>query len=264
MRFLVTNDDGISSPGLATIVEALQSFGEVCVVCPSENKSAVGHAISFQKPLEINETKVFGDHVKAWSVNGTPADCVKIAMEVLVPNEIDFVVSGMNIGSNIGRDSYYSGTIGGAREASFYGLPAIAFSLDIADAQEADFRSAQHLFTNTMEIILRNQFSRHLLLNVNIPYIEESLCRGVKFAEFDYSIQRYKFSEVKDADGIVGYYLNDMQEGHVLGNVKSDFRLLKEGYITVTPLEVQLTDSYYKREIEHWFKESHVAIEWSL
>ena len=264
MRFLVTNDNGITSPGLVTIVEALQNFGEVSVVCPSEEKRAVGHSISFQKPLYVNETKVFGGSVKAWTINGTPADCVKVAMEVLLPNEIDFVVSGMNIGSNIGRDSYYSGTIGGAREASFYGLPAVAVSLDVVDALLTDFSAAEQLFTNTMEIILENQFPRDLLLNINIPDVEESQCKGVKFAELDYSIQRHKYIEVSDASAIVCYWLENNQEDQSSKNLNSDFRLLKEDYFTVTPLEVQLTDQYYKREIEHWFKESHDTSKGSL
>lgn len=264
MRFLVTNDDGIASPGLAIIVEALKKFGEVSVVCPSENKSAVGHSISFQKPLYVNETNVFGDCVKTWTMNGTPADCVKVALDVLVPNEIDFVVSGMNIGSNIGRDSYYSGTIGGAREASFYGLPAVAVSLDVVNALLTDFSAAKQLFTNTMEVILENQFPCDLLLNINIPYVEENECKGVKFAELDYSIQRYKHIEKKDESGIICYWLKGNQEALVSENINSDFRLLKEDYITVTPLEVQLTSQYYQKEINYWFKESRTAIEGSL
>jgi len=264
MRFLVTNDDGITSPGLAIIVEALQKFGEVSVVCPKEDKSAVGHSISFRNPLYVNETKVFGDNVKAWTINGTPADCVKIALEVLVPNQIDFVVSGMNIGSNIGRDSYYSGTIGGAREASFFGLPAVAVSLDVTGIALTDFSPAKQLFKNTMEVILQKQFPSSLLLNINIPYVMESKCKGVKFAELDYSIRRYKHIEENDTNGIVCHWLRVNSEEQASEDLNSDFRLLKEDYITVTPLEVQLTNDYYKREIEHWFKDSYVAIEGGL
>ncbi len=256
MRFLVTNDDGISSPGLVTIVEGLQHYGEVFVVCPNQDKSAVGHSVSFNKPLKVNETPIFGANVKAWTVNGTPADCVKIAMDVLIPNEIDFVVSGMNIGSNIGRDSYYSGTIAGAREASFYGLPAIAVSLDRVDAQSTDFSASKQLFMTVIGTILKNKFPRNLLLNINIPNIEVSQCKGVKYAELDFTIQRYKHAEVIDENGLVFYWLKGNQVQLASENLVSDFTLLREGYITVTPLAVELTDQYYKREIEHWFEES--------
>ena len=124
MKFLLTNDDGIASPGLAAIVEVMKQYGEVFVVCPDRDKSAVGHSITFREPLEVLETSVFGEGVKAWTVNGTPADCVKIALQILVPNEIDFVVSGMNLGSNVGRDSYYS-----ARLVQHGKLPFLAYQL---------------------------------------------------------------------------------------------------------------------------------------
>ena len=261
MRFLLTNDDGISSPGLAAIVEVMKHYGEVFVVCPDQDKSAVGHSITFRDPLKVQETTVFGNDVKAWTVNGTPADCVKIALEVLVPNKIDFVVSGMNIGSNIGRDSYYSGTIAGAREASFFGIPAVAVSLDILNAQHTDFSSSKKLFARVMGTILKNQFPSNLLLNINIPYTVEEQCKGIKFAELDYSIKRYKHIEVSDSSGLFIYRLKENQHQHTSDNPIGDFTLLEKDYITITPLGVQLTDQSYKREVEHWFNENHAVYE---
>ncbi|MCZ2259162.1 5'/3'-nucleotidase SurE [Sporosarcina sp. G11-34] len=255
MKFLLTNDDGISSPGLAAIVEVMEQYGDVIVVCPNRDKSAVGHSVTFREALKVQETTVFGENVKAWTVNGTPADCVKMALEMLVPNEIDFVVSGMNIGSNIGRDSYYSGTIAGAREASFFGIPAVAVSLDVFDGSLTNFSESKKLFSNVMKTLLQKQYASNLLLNINIPYIEETQCTGIKFAELDYSIQRYKHVEMSDPSGRIVYWLKEHQAEHIADNPISDFKLLEEGYITVTPLEVQLTDQNYKREIEHWFKE---------
>ena len=256
MKFLLTNDDGISSPGLAAIVDVMKQYGDVFVVCPDRDNSAVGHSITFRDPLKVLETDIFGEDVKAWTVSGTPADCVKMAMEVLVPDVIDFVVSGMNIGSNVGRDSYYSGTIAAAREASYFGVPAVAVSLDLADAQHTDFSAAKNLFTNTMRIILRNQYASNLLLNINIPNIEEEQCKGIKFAELDFSIQRHTYVEERSLSGEVVYWLNGHPTQLRFDAPEGDFTLLQEGYITVTPLEIELTNRSKKAEVEKWFKKS--------
>lgn len=250
MRFLVTNDDGVFSPGLAAIVEVLQQYGEVNVVCPNQDKSAAGHSITLLKPLYVNETSVFGENVKAWTVNGTPADCVKMALEVLLPNEIDLVVSGMNMGSNTGRDIYYSGTIAGAREASFFKIPAIAVSLDIFNEDLTDFSSSKKLFSNVLETILSKQYTSNLLLNINIPHIDESHYKGIRFAELDYSIHQYKLNEVIEPSGPVYYLLKDHQMQLPLTTFTSDIILLQQGFITVTPLEVRLTDQNYTNENE--------------
>lgn len=256
MKFLLTNDDGISSPGLAAIVDVMKQYGDVYVVCPDRDNSAVGHSITFRESLKVLETDVFGEDVKAWTVSGTPADCVKMAMEVLVPDVIDFVVSGMNIGSNVGRDSYYSGTIAAAREASYFGVPAVAFSLDLADAQHTDFSAAKNLFTNTMRIILRNKYASNLLLNINIPNIEEEQCKGIKFAELDFSIQRHTYVKERSLSGEVVYWLNGQPTQLRFDAPEGDFTLLQEGYITVTPLEIELTNRSKKTEVEKWFKKS--------
>ena len=255
MKFLLTNDDGISSPGLAAIVDVMKQYGDVFVVCPDRDNSAVGHSITFREPLKVLETNVFGEDVTAWTVSGTPADCVKMALGVLVPNEIDFVVSGMNIGSNVGRDSYYSGTIGAAREASFFGIPAVAVSLDIDDAQHMDFSASKKLFNTTMEVILKNQFSPNLLLNINIPNREEAQCKGIRFAELDFGIQRYMYIEERNPSGEVVYWLKGRPSQLIFDAPEGDFTLLQDGYITVTPLGIQLTDRGNKVEVEHWFNE---------
>ena len=252
MKFLLTNDDGIASPALAAIVDVMKEYGEVFVVCPDKDMSGEGHSVTFREPLRVLETTVFGENVKAWTVSGTPADCVKIALDVLVPDEIDFVVSGMNIGSNIGRDSYYSGTIAGAREASFYNIPAVAVSLDV-DATLTDFSTSKILFNTVIGIILQQQYAPNLLLNINIPNIDESQCKGVTFAELDFSVKRYGHLGEIDLGGNEVYWLTGQPSQLTFDELEGDFSLLHEGYITVTPLETQVTDVGSKREIEHWF-----------
>ena len=261
MKFLLTNDDGISSPGLAAIVDVMKQYGEVFVVCPDRDQSGVGHSITFREPLKVQETTVFGEDVKAWTVSGTPADCVKVALDVLVPNIIDFVVSGMNIGSNVGRDSYYSGTIGAAREATYYGLPAVAVSLDIVGGQLPDFSIAKKHFSDVMGTILKNQYTPNLFLNINIPNLEEAKCKGVKFAELDFSIQRNSYIKESSLSAEAVYWLKGQPMQLTFAVLEGDFTLLQEGYITVTPLEIQMTEQGSKAGIEQWFNEELVVLQ---
>lgn len=253
MKFLLTNDDGILSPGLEVLVEAMKNYGEVYVVCPHRDQSAVGHSISFRNPLFIRETSKFGEEIKAWTVNGTPADCVKIAMEVLLPDTIDMVVSGINMGSNIGRDCYYSGTIGAAREAVFYGVPAIAVSLDLMAKEIPNFHAVKPLFSNTFGMLLNGQSSMEGLLSINIPNVDVDECKGIKFAPLDFSIQRYCYTEEVNTKGETIYWLKESQLPAPLKMSNGDEQLLRDHYVTVTPLAIEMTN--YKRieEIENDF-----------
>lgn len=258
MKFLLTNDDGISSPGLAAIVDVMKQYGEVFVVCPDRDQSGVGHSITFREPLQVQETTVFGEDVKAWTVSGTPADCVKVALDVLLPDTIDFVVSGMNLGSNVGRDSYYSGTIGAAREATYYGLPAVAVSLDILIGELTDFKEVGNLFNNVIGRVLKNKFTPDLFLNINIPNLDEAECKGVKLAELDFGIQRNSYIRESTPSGGVDYWLKGQSTQLTFAALEGDFSLLQEGYITVTPLEIQMTNRRNKETVEAWFTESLV------
>lgn len=254
MKFLVTNDDSIFSPGLAAVVDVLQHFGQVYVVCPDQERSAVSHSITLQKPLKVTKMSLFGANVQAWTVNGTPVDCVKLAFEVLVPKDIDLVISGMNIGSNIGHDYYYSGTISGAIEASLHGISAIATSLDIYDAQQADFTAPKKMLFNVMKALVNRPNSEPILFNINLPYIDEKQCKGVKVASLDFSVQRYTHVEVSDPNGQLFYWLKDQRAWLTSEFPNHDFTCLKEGYITVTPLDVPHIKQQQATDIEKWFE----------
>lgn len=242
MRILVTNDDGVYSPGINALVEVLQNYAELVVVCPDQERSAVSHSITLREPLEIKETRLFGEKVKTWVVNGTPADCVKLAVEVLVPGKIDLVVSGMNIGPNIGRDLHYSGTISGAVEASLLGIPAVAVSLNVTDTLPTDFSSPKNLLNTIMDVILRNNLPEDLLLNVNIPLVAESECKGIKIATPDFSVNRYRHVEILDSNGKLFYWMKDYHSELTTTIPNSDFAFLEEGYITVTSLDKKMTN----------------------
>lgn len=253
MKFLVTNDDSIFSPGLAVVVDVLQHFGQVYVVCPDQERSAVSHSMTLQKPLKVTKMTLFGANVQAWTVNGTPVDCVKLAFEVLVPKEIDLVISGINIGSNIGHDYYYSGTISGAVEASIHGISAIAISLDVYDAQQADFTATKKMLFNIMKILVNRPKTTQILFNMNLPYIDEKECKGVIVAPLDFSVKRYTHVEVSDPNGQLFYWLKDQRAWLTSEYPNHDFARLKEGYITVTPLQVPHLEQQKVSEIEKWF-----------
>lgn len=251
MKFLLTNDDGIESPGLDALVDVMKNYGEVYVVCPHQDKSAVGHSITVRNPLFIRETSKFGEDVKAWTVNGTPADCVKVAMEVLLPDQVDMVISGINMGANIGRDCYYSGTIGAAREGVFYGVPAIAVSLDVTSKEMADFAEVKPLLSNTFGMLLNSQSGIKGLVSINLPNVKAGACKGVRFAELDFSIQRGRLQGEATSNAETIYWLKGAQLQLPLDMLNGDYRLLRDHYVTVTPLSVEMTDFARIKESEN-------------
>jgi len=252
LKILITNDDGIFAPGVAMMAEVLQHFGEVYVVCPERERSAISHSITLRNPLKL--TKVdFASNVSAWAVNGTPADCIKLGMEVLLKERPDIVFSGINIGPNVGRDIHYSGTMAGASEALLYGVPAVAVSLAATAGQKADLPEIKTLFYEVAEVILRNSIPKDVFLNVNLPYLSKEMCKGVRVIGPDLSVSRYNFVGLNDPYGQVYYWLKDGYEQ--LENLKesSDFKLLKDGYVTISPIEMKLTQKRRLDQVSRWF-----------
>ena len=174
MTILLTNDDGIYAPGLAALYRELKRLGEVTVVAPESEQSAVGHAISLITPLRVKEGAIHGG-VDGWAVSGTPADCVKIALAELLPEPPELVVSGINLGSNVGINVLYSGTVSAATEAAILGVKGVAFSLDSYD-QNADFASAASLARELLEQVLAWAAWNHgVCLNINLPNLPRAL-----------------------------------------------------------------------------------------
>src|SRR5262245_31551926 len=177
MRILVTNDDGILAPGIAALAEALAPLGEIEVVAPESGQSGAAHAITFMAPL-ITQRVTVGGALAGWSVDGSPADCVKLAVCELCGGRPDLVVSGINAGSNRGVDVIYSGTVAAAVEAAFIGIPSIAVSLEAS--AELDFaRAARHART-IVERAIELAIPPGTVLNVNIPRLDRGDPRGVK------------------------------------------------------------------------------------
>ncbi|WAA12769.1 5'/3'-nucleotidase SurE [Fervidibacillus halotolerans] len=254
MNIFVTNDDGIFSPGVKALVEVLHHFGDVYVVCPDGERSAIGHSITLRAPLKMKPVDIFPNAKGAWSVNGTPADCVKLGMEVLLSTPPDIVFSAINLGPNLGRDLYYSGTLAGAVEASLYNVPAVSVSLNEFDETKVNYNSIKQLLYKVVEVILQNRIPKGIFLNINLPNIPVYLCKGVKIVPLDLTVSRYRFVGLNDPHGRKYFWLKDEMNHLVDLHENSDYLKLKEGYITVTPVEFPVHHKRKMEQIERWFR----------
>ena len=252
LKILITNDDGIFAPGVEALAELLSHFGEVIVVCPDTEKSAYSHTITLRNPLKIKKVN-FASNLEAYAVNGSPADCVKLSMEVLLKEKPDIVFSGINIGPNVGRDYYYSGTIAAAQEAMLYQVPSVSVSRESFDQSKVKFGIVKNLFYQVVEVILQNKIPKNTMLNVNLPYTSKELCKGVQVVPMDLSISRYNFVSLNDPQGETYYWLKDSYD-EIEVNEGTDYELLKDGWVTVSPIELKHTQKRRIDQISRWFK----------
>src|SRR5262249_7132322 len=180
MRILLTNDDGVYAPGLRAMRKELQKLGEVIVVAPATEQSAVGHSITLLTPLLVQEVLDDQDQFMGWAVEGRPADCVKLALLELLPEPPDLVVSGLNAGSNAGINVLYSGTVAAAIEGAFFRQTSIAVSLEYTKVKPLDFSRAAAIARQIIEQIVARKPEGGALFNVNIPSLEKGPIRGVR------------------------------------------------------------------------------------
>jgi len=237
MRILATNDDGIMAPGLVAMRQALEPLGEVTVVAPMFAQSAVGHAISVNEPV-IAHRMDLGDGRMGFAIEGSPADCVKLAILELMPERADLVVSGINLGANAGVNVLYSGTVAAAIEAGFWGVPAIAVSLEAADV--VDFKQAAEIALSLIRQLLDHGLKDRPVLNVNIPDLSAGPPVGVRVAPQSLKGWRERWDRRQDPRGRTYYWIYgdaDIEED----GVESDVAALAERYVTVTPLRFDMT-----------------------
>jgi 5'-nucleotidase len=175
---LITNDDGITAPGIAALIEVAKQYGRVVVVAPDAPQSAMGHAITIGKPLRLNHVNLFGD-VEAYQCSGTPVDCVKIAVDKVLHKKPDFCFSGINHGSNASINIIYSGTMSAAMEGAIEGIPSIGFSYEDYSF-DADFSLAQQVANDVIHKMISKQIPQKALYNVNIPKISIKKYKGIK------------------------------------------------------------------------------------
>lgn len=240
MNILLTNDDGIYAPGLAALYRELKPLGEVTVVAPESEQSAVGHAITIMTPLRVKEVSL-NCGVEGFAVGGFPADCVKIAMAELLPTPPDLVVSGINLGPNVGINVLYSGTVSAATEASILGVRGVAFSLNSYD-ENADFIAAARLALELLEQLWGwEAWSNGICLNVNLPALPRAEIKGVRVTRQETGPLLEHFERRVDPRRHVYYWLAEIN-ARPATDLDTDYGALNQGYVSVTPLLHDLTD----------------------
>ena len=249
---LITNDDGITAPGIRNLVEAVKDLGKVVVVAPDKAQSGMGHAITIGHPLRMTKMDLFGE-IEAWQTSGTPVDCVKLAVDKILHGKPDLCLSGINHGANHSINVIYSGTMSAAMEASIESIPSIGFSL-LDYSYEADFSAARHYVKKIVSsLLLQKKLDKHLLLNVNIPSVDVELIKGIKICRQAYAKYEEDFEERKDPHGKKYYWLT----GEFLNFDKgkdTDVWALKNNYVSVVPVQFDLTNYKLKSQLEKTWK----------
>ena len=244
---LITNDDGITAPGIKALAEAVADMGKVVVVAPDKPQSGMGHAITIGHPLRLQQA-TFIEGIEAWQCTGTPVDCVKLAVDKILHRKPDICLSGVNHGANHSINVIYSGTMSAALEAAIESIPSIGFSL-LDYSIEADFSGAQKYARILVEKILGKKWDKHLCLNVNVPAVPAELLKGIRVCRQAYAKYEEDFEERKDPAGKNYYWLT----GEFINFDKkkdTDVWALQNNYVSVVPVQFDLTNYILKEKLE--------------
>jgi 5'-nucleotidase len=247
MRFLLTNDDGVHAPGIFALKQALAPLGEVFLVAPERPRSAMGHAITLHKPLRL-ATVTLADGSRAYSSNGTPADCVTLGVQEIMEEKVDFVFSGINHGPNLGWDVHYSGTVSAAFEAVMIGYPSAAFSMASFDA-EIRWDTAGCYATKIARWLTENPTGPHTLLNINIPNLACEEIRGTMITSQGPRQYVDRIEKRTDPAGRPYYWLGGTLADHDAPE-GTDVRAIADGYVSITPLQLDLTEPKLLKKLE--------------
>ena len=241
MRILLTNDDGINSPGIAALYDALHGLGEIFPVAPLTVQSATGHGITFNEPLMVEEA-IVNERMKGIAVDGRPADCVKLALRTIWPDRFgadpapDLTISGMNIGANVGINILYSGTVAAAIESAFLGVPAIAVSLHIGDRSKIYYKRAAQIARSVIDRVLEHKLDAHGVVNINIPRTEsdDAPMPAIRVVEMNAAPGTEKYERRVSPAGQVYYWVatDGMAFTHTAPD--TDVEALLERCVTVT------------------------------
>lgn len=248
MKILLTNDDGINAEGLYTLAKELEKNYEVIIVAPDNQRSAQSHAITLFKPIIVKEVKLEGLKSKAYSISGTPADCVRVGLDALSDGDIDLVFSGINMGLNAGMDILYSGTVSAAIEANIYQIPSIAVSAEYLDG-ETNFNIAAKYAMKIFEKLKEKFMETSTLLNINVPYTEEEELAGIKVSKIGEPIYDY-FFEGENGEGEKTLQVKGRKNIEL--EKDTDRYYLRQGYVTVTPLHYDLTNFDSLKKVSNW------------
>ena len=244
-KILITNDDGIFSSGIYALWEALSEVGDVYVVAPSDEKSAASHSITINNLLRVKKVKRAGGF-EGWSVSGTPADCTKIAVKEILKFTPDLLVSGINVGSNLGNNIMYSGTIAAAVEGAILNIPSIAISLDSHNVK--DWSGAKIEAVKISKNILRNGIPQNTILNVNVPYCNSENIKGIKITNQGNQYFKDEFEKRNAPSGFSYYWM----KGKIIDrdtSSKFDGYAVSKKYTSITPITFKFTDTSYLNKL---------------
>lgn len=239
MRILVTNDDGIDSPGIAMLVRSMREIGDVVVVAPDRQQSAVGHALTVSSPLRATPFHRDGE-VFGWAINGTPADCVKLAVSTLLDHRPDIVVSGINHGSNTSVNAIYSGTVSAATEGTLMGIPSMAVS-HVSFDHTTDLTLAGDVARRVASRLLELNLPTGTLLNVNVPHVSAADFKGLRITRQGHSVWKDHYERRRDPQGREYFWLTG--EFVSVNEVDdADDIAVANGWASITPIHYELTN----------------------
>ena len=246
-KILVTNDDGIFAPGIYALWEAMREIGDVTVVAPDTEKSAVGHAITITDPIRVQQIHR-RNGFEGFAVKGTPADCVKIAGRSLMESRPDIVVSGINSGANVGSNIIYSGTVSAATEGTIIGIPSIAISLN--SIKGGDMTASQNIAIKVVNKVVENGLPKGVLLNVNVPNIKKEMIKGYRITKQGNLVFKDCFEKREDPRGKFYYWM----KGEIINDTDSetDGFAIQNDFISITPIHYQLTEESFLKTLKNW------------
>ena len=251
-HILVTNDDGVLAPGLLALAQELRTLGRVSILAPDRNWSGGGHVKTLDRALRVKEFRL-ADGTLAFGSDGAPSDCVALATLGYFKEPIDLVVSGINVGANLGHDVTYSGTVTAAMEAVIANVPGIAVSLETTESQpdQLDFRPAAHAARQVVQHVIENGLPAEILLNVNVPLVKQEEIRGFRLTRQGLRVYHGRLDEGADPRGLPFYFIGgDAPTG--VPERGTDIGALAEGFVSVTPLHLDLTAYRALTDLNTW------------
>jgi 5'-nucleotidase len=251
VKILVSNDDGYRSRGIRLLKESLASLAEITVVAPDRNRSGASNSLTLDMPL-----RVFESDPGVYYVQGTPTDCVHLAVTGLFDYEHDMVVSGINDGANLGDDVLYSGTVAAAIEGRFLGLPAIAISLCTTPDAEAHFETAAQVARQLVGQLVQSPLEPTLILNVNVPNMSVAALRGLRSTRLGYRHRSEPILRAHDPRGRPVYWVGPAGPEQDAGP-GTDFEAISQGFVSVTPLQIDLTRHSALPTLQRWLEGIH-------
>lgn len=252
MHILVTNDDGVTAPGLLALAQSMRELGDVSILAPERNWSASGHVKTIDRPLRVKEV-VLADGSTAWASDGAPSDCVALAICGFLDKKVDLVVSGINPYANLGHDVTYSGTVTAAMEAAIWGIPAIAMSVNSPDNHlgKVDYIPAAKVAVQVAELAVEYGLHPNSLLNVNVPLISFEEIKGFRITRMGLRVYHDKVEKRMDPRGRPYYWvIGDSPTG--VAERGTDIGVLAEGFVSVTPLQLDLTAYQLMSDLNDW------------